>query len=222
MPQREDLTELSLDASGSGSRTNDLAHADSRVPIMRRRREVQTSTAGGGLLSLNANERALAPLVGLDQSMLPTGFERWRSELSTLSGMELLDALTAPTNAMACIQTLPLEDLHHLLFEVGLEDAEGVLALASGEQVQGLLDLEVWEQSSLSLPRLDAWLFALLRSGKEVLYQRVLDLDDSMLNWIIKQNAFAYILDDPDDFIHRSLSTCSLQTDGSASCFLGV
>jgi hypothetical protein len=114
--------------------------------------------------------------------------------------MKLLDALTEPANAAACVQTLPSEDLHRYLFEVGLEDAETVLALANGEQVRALFDFELWDKSDLSLSRLDVWLFALLRSGEETLYQRVLDLDDSLLNWIIKQNAYAYVLDDPDDF----------------------
>ena len=118
--------------------------------------------------------------------MLPTGFERWRSELSALSGMDLLDALTAPNNAAACIQPLPLEDLHHFLFEVGLEDAEGVLALASSEQVQGLLDLELWQQSELSLARLDVWMFALLRAGKDVLYKRGIGKITELQNRTIK------------------------------------
>ena len=166
-----------------------------------RRRQIGVSPKeSGGLLVRGAGPSASAPLLGLDHRHLPTGFERWRSELSTLSGMKLLDALTAPANAAACVQTLPSEDLHHYLFEVGLEDAEAVLALASSEQVRALLDFEVWNKSELSLSRLDVWLFALLRAGKDVLYQRVLDLDDSLLNWVIKQNAYAYVIDDPDDF----------------------
>lgn len=153
-----------------------------------------------GLLTRGLGPRSLAPLVGLDHRHLPTGFERWRSELSQLSGMRLLDAMTAPTNAAACVQTLPIEDLHRCLYEIGLEDAEAVLALANAEQVRGLLDVELWERSDLSLSRLDVWMFALMRAGKDVLYQRVLDLDDSLLNWVIKQNAYAFELEDPDDF----------------------
>ena len=166
-----------------------------------RRRTLKTSDErSGGLLTRGVGPRALAPLTGLDHTRLPTGFERWRSELSTLSGMHLLDAMTEPANAAACVQTLPIEDLHRCLFEIGLEDAEAVLALASADQVRGLLDVELWDKSDLSLSRLDIWMFALLRAGKEVLYQRVLDLDDSLLTWVIKQNAYAFEIEDPDDF----------------------
>ena len=166
-----------------------------------RRRKVETApNDSGGLLVRGAGPRSLAPLSGLDHRLLPTGFERWRSELDMLSGMKLLNALTEPSNAAACIQTLPSEDLHRYLFEIGLEDAETVLALASSDQVRALLDFELWEKSDLSLGRLDIWLFALLRAGKDVLYQRILDLDDSLLSWVIKQNTYAYVIDDPDDF----------------------
>lgn len=153
-----------------------------------------------GLLSGGNRSRSLGPLLGLDQRDLPTGFERWRSELDMLSGMDLLDALTEPSNAAACIQTLPVVDLHHYLFAVGLEDAESVLALVSSEQVRQLLDIEVWDRSELLPARVDAWMFALQRAGADVLYQRVLDLDDALLNWVIKRDVLAYVIDDPESF----------------------
>ena len=152
------------------------------------------------MLGTGAGPNALNPLQGLDQQFLPTGFEQWRSELDYLSGMKLLEAITEPANAAACVQTLPIEDLHRYLYEIGLEDAEAVLALANGEQVRALIDIEAWDRAELLPKRLDAWLFALLRAGKETLYQRVLDLDDSLLSWIVKNNAYAFVIDDPDDF----------------------
>ena len=168
-----------------------------------RRRETHLSkqkSDDGLLLGMSAGPSALGPLQGLDQRSLPTGFERWRSELDHLSGMKLLDALTEPVNAPACIQTLPVEDLHRYLYEIGLEDAEAVLALTSSEQVKALLDFEVWDRHELVPTRLDSWLFALLRAGNEILYQRVLELDDSLLAWVMKSNAYAFVIDDPDDF----------------------
>ncbi len=175
----------------------------SRELIRTRKRDLTSSSpqeSGSLILGAGTGPSSLSPLQGLDQRLLPTGFEQWRSELDYLSGVKLLDALTEPINAAACIQTLPVEDLHRYLYEVGLEDAESVLALASGEQVRVLLDIEVWDRSDLLPKRLDAWLFALLRAGKDVLYKRVLDLDDSLLAWVIKTNAYAFVIEDPDDF----------------------
>ena len=166
----------------------------------RRREPDKQSHESSLLLGMGSGPNALAPLQGLDQRLLPTGFERWRSELDHLSGMNLINALTEPINAAACVQTLPVEDLHRYLFEIGLEDAESVLALASGDQVKAILDIEIWDQYELNPLRLDAWMFALLRAGNDVLYKRVLELDDSLLAWLMKSNAYAFVIDDPEDF----------------------
>ena len=171
--------------------------------IITRRSQVRRNeqkTGGTLLVGGGGGPRSLGPLLGLDSRHLPTGFERWRSELDQLSGMKLLDALTEPSNAAACIQTLPVDDLHRYLFEIGLEDAEAVLALASADQVKRLLDIEVWDRSSLLPARVDAWLFALQRAGAAVLFERVLDLDDAILNWIVKRDVFAFVIEDPESF----------------------
>ena len=98
--------------------SNEISHT--------RKRELQSNQGSqeGLLLGMGSGPSALGPLQGLDQRTLPTGFERWRSDLDQLSGVKLLEALTEPINAAACIQTLPIEDLHRYLYEIGLEDAE--------------------------------------------------------------------------------------------------
>ena len=48
---------------------------------------------------------------------------------------------------------------------IGLQDADSVLALASGTQVQGLLDTDVWTRDEVQLERVDPWLNALMRAG---------------------------------------------------------
>ena len=161
--------------------------------------DLQARAPEGALAPRDA--AALAPLRHADESRLPTGFEPWRARLDALRGMELLDALIAPLNAAACVQTLPAEDLHRYIFEVGLEDCDQVLALASGEQVRALIDMEGWEGHLPSLPRLDAWLNALLRAGAEVLYERMKELDDELLSWVLQQNTYAFVVEEPEDFI---------------------
>ena len=146
------------------------------------------------------SSHALAPFTGLDERLFPTGFELWRSSLETLTGMRLLEALTSPINAEVCIQSLPVEDLHRFLIEIGLEDAEELLALAHAEQVREILDIELWDQASISLERVDVWLHALMRAGPEILFQRMLELDDEVLSWIVKTNAYAFVIEDPESF----------------------
>ena len=118
--------------------------------------------------TLQRAHHSSAPLIGLDTQYFPHGFEQWRSSLDHLRGMELLDALTTPNNAQACIQTLPTVDLHRYLFEIGLEDSDRLLALVSSEQIQQLLDIEVWNKHELNLSRVDFLLFLPPQKGQSV------------------------------------------------------
>jgi hypothetical protein len=166
--------------------------------------DFKSISGGEYLLSHNGTlqrvSQSAAPLLGLDTQQFPSGFEKWRSSLDHLHGMQLLDALTEPNNATACIQTLPTADLHRYLFDIGLEDSDRLLALTSSEQVRQLLDIEVWNKSELSIQRVDLWLHTLMRAGHDVLYQRMLDLDDQVLTWIVKQNTYAFVVEDPESF----------------------
>ena len=95
----------------------------------------------------------------------PTPVHTWRARLSKArSGQQVLDALIEPHDAARLVPTLPVDDLHHATHRIGLSDAEGVLALATGEQVRGLLDTDIWSRDTLSLDRLDPWLTALMRT----------------------------------------------------------
>lgn len=147
-----------------------------------------------------SSSRALEALTHPYEDELPTGFERWRSQLESLSGMRLLDAMIEPMNAKACIQSLPVEDLHRHIFAIGLDDAGQLLALASAEQFKALLDIEVWQEGLPSLTRLDHWLNTLRRADGDVMYQRMQEMDDELLSWVMQRNAVAFVVDDPESF----------------------
>ncbi|MCB9549752.1 MAG: hypothetical protein H6706_28430 [Myxococcales bacterium] len=128
-------------------------------------------------------------------------FEAWRGELERArSGNELLDAFIDPADAPRLVPMLPVEDLHRALHRIGLEDATDVLAMASGEQVQGLLDAEIWVGDELSIERTDPWLRALMAAGPDVLGKRLIDLDDELLNWIIRRSIQTIVVEEPEDF----------------------
>lgn len=125
----------------------------------------------------------------------------WRAELeSTRSSTELLDHLLSPADAPARIRTLPGEALYRLVRRIGLEDCTEIVALSSGQQVQAFIDFDAWQGDRLDIERLDPWLRALMVSGREVLVERLLDLDDQLLSWIVLSSAQIYVIDDPESF----------------------
>lgn len=131
----------------------------------------------------------------------PTDLGVWRAGLDRArNGHALLDALISPADAAQLVPKLPSEDLHAFIHQIGLADCTELLSLASGKQVREILDLEVWTRDRLSVERIDPWLNALMHAGPKVLAQRLLDLDDEVLNWVVRRSVTAVVIEDPEDF----------------------
>ena len=91
---------------------------------------------------------------------------RWRAMLArSRNPQRRLDLVVAHPHAAALVPRIPVEDFYYLVRSVGLPDAHDVLRLASAEQLQACLDLDLWEGDRLSTPRLLAWLEALTELG---------------------------------------------------------
>ncbi len=128
-------------------------------------------------------------------------FVPWRAQLDrTKSGAKLLDTLISPRNARALVRALPSDDLHSMIRRIGLGDCSELLALASGEQFRDILDGEVWVGDQLSIERADAWMEALVQAGHDVLVQRVMALDDEVINWLVRRTVRVVVVEDPDGF----------------------
>ena len=119
---------------------------------------------------------------------------------SARDGRQMLKVLTEGKNAIERVASLSPDDLYLCLQVIGIADSESVLALASGEQVRGLIDIDCWARDSFQMERLNPWLNALMRAGPEVLTRRLLDLDDSLLTHLIRNHVDAYVVEDPDNF----------------------
>ena len=128
-------------------------------------------------------------------------FEAWRSTLmQARSGGALLDALIDPKEAPQLVPMLPIEDLHGYIRRIGLLDCTELLPMISGDQLRGMLDVEIWDGDQMDIDRLDPWLRALMASGQETLGRRILDLDDEVLNWTVRRFARALVIEDPDSY----------------------
>ena len=71
---------------------------------------------------------------------------------------------------------------------VGLEDAVEALRLASAEQVQGCLDLDLWQRDRLSTPRLLAWLEVLAELPPRALMTIVRAVDTELVSLVLARH----------------------------------
>ncbi len=78
-----------------------------------------------------------------------------------------MDALISGDDAEEKVRALAVTDLYHLIAEVGLGDSVELLSLCSPEQIQGCVDMEIWDRDIPSLEAFMPWLAALQENGFE-------------------------------------------------------
>jgi hypothetical protein len=118
---------------------------------------------------------------------------RWRAVLArSRNPRKRVEMLLADPQAAALVPRIAVEDLYYLVRGIGLEDATEVLQLASPEQVQGFLDLDLWERDRLSTPRVLAWLEALTELSPSALARAIRALDIELVSLVIGRQAVVY------------------------------
>ncbi len=88
-------------------------------------------------------------------------------EVLRLSGSQALNAILDSPTPAHLVQSLAEEDLFWLVREIGPEDSLPILSLASNDQWQFLLDLEVWQKDRLHMGSLNRWLGLLIKADPE-------------------------------------------------------
>lgn len=98
----------------------------------------------------------------------------------------LLRILEEP-QLVAAVHDIPAERFADLVAHVGLEDASELLALATREQVEEVLDRELWrsvragEDERFDASRFGAWLEVLLEAGDRHAAQRLSELPEELV-----------------------------------------
>jgi hypothetical protein len=118
---------------------------------------------------------------------------RWRAVLArSRNPRKRVDLLLADPQAAAIVPRIPTEELYYLVRGIGLEDATDLVRLAAPEQVQGCLDLDLWERDRLSMPRVFAWLDALAELSPSGLARAIRALDEELIALVIGREARVY------------------------------
>jgi hypothetical protein len=137
---------------------------------------------------------------------------RWRAVLArSRNPRKRLDLLMDDPLAASLVPRIPVEEFYYLVRAVGLEDSIDVLRLASTEQLQGCLDLDLWDRDRLSTPRVLAWLEVLAELSPSVLARTIHALDIELIALVLGKHARVYdrtVGEAPDDestyVVHRT------------------
>jgi hypothetical protein len=128
----------------------------------------------------------------MSEEIIP--LSRWRAALARARRGRKADAIISEPNAAQLVPSLPVQELYYAIKEVGLADAAELVALATPEQVQGFVDLDVWERDHIDERRIDAWIDTLADAGYEKLGSVLEKLDSEVIALWLQRQAVVYDL----------------------------
>src|SRR5437868_15125744 len=76
---------------------------------------------------------------------------RLRAQLAGPRGYRRIDALLSAEDAKAAVAALSPNEVFELVHEVGFEDAQDLIVLATPEQIRGCFDLDAWNKDQLEV-----------------------------------------------------------------------
>lgn len=129
--------------------------------------------------------------------------QQQRMQLAALTGEKALDFILEARHPAALIHSLPEEDFHFLIHDIGLEDALPLLALASDAQLEYILDIEGWRRDQIHLPALTKWLALMMQAQPQRLVPWLMEQQPELLEFFLHKNIQVLILEhdmDPSFF----------------------
>jgi hypothetical protein len=132
---------------------------------------------------------------------------RYRAQLDRGRLSRRADALFAAADPVSAIRALPADEFFYVLHELGFPDALDVMVHGTAEQVQGALDLALWDRDRISTERADEWFTAMAQAPYETVTSWARGLDIELLALLIRQRARIYdlSLEEPPDEPEGSL-----------------
>lgn len=120
-----------------------------------------------------------------DRGVIP--LSRFTAALGRLRGKKRMEMILEQKDPAALVAEMPVQDLYFLIKEVGLADAGELIELATPEQFQGFLDLDVWDVDRLRDADARPWLAALLDAGFEKLGHVWAELDPELTALLLQR-----------------------------------
>jgi len=116
-----------------------------------------------------------------------------RRRIMALEPERALDAIAEHPYPVTLIQSFSEEDLYFFINHIGIDDALPVLAIASNEQWQYLVDMEVWRRDQPDDTALTHWLERLLKADPDRFTHWIIHEQRDLLEYYLFRNIEVHI-----------------------------
>jgi hypothetical protein len=123
--------------------------------------------------------------------------------LLQLPAKKRLDQIINSPEPIKLVRSLSPQDLLLTIKEVGAEDCLEIIELFSSEQVQSILDLEIWEGDRLDPKKVGQYFSLLFEANPDRAVRQIYDLDIELLGLMVKMVSTIYDTtqnEEPEDY----------------------
>ena len=124
------------------------------------------------------------------------------TRLSSVTARDLLARVLDEPALVEAVRHLPAAALATLVDQVGLEDAGEIVALATPEQLTGVLDADIWQSDrpgadeALDAERFAVWIEVLLESGAALAADKIVELPEELVTHALAQHVLVLDMDE--------------------------
>src|SRR5437016_6183169 len=111
---------------------------------------------------------------------------------------EQLDEFLSRPDAAHVVKHASLEEVFFTVKHVGLADSLDLLALVSGKQVRGFIDLDCWRKDTFVRKAFMEWIAAFIQAGAEETMKALSGIDDTVIALFLKDLIHVYEIDRDD------------------------
>jgi len=120
-------------------------------------------------------------------------------ELNTLPGNKILDRLLEIENPQEIVHSLSSGDFYWLIKKIGDEDCVPFLDLASTDQWQYLIDLEIWKRDRVDAALSWGWMKRLQQADSGRLIKWLLNEGEAFTHYHLYRSVELIVIDDDDE-----------------------
>jgi hypothetical protein len=113
----------------------------------------------------------------------------FRAELGRGRRLRRADALLAERDLESAVRALPADELYYVLHELGHEDSGPLLAAATSEQLQVVLDFALWQRDRIVPGALAEWVEAMAHAPPERIARWLAGLDAELVALVLRRGA---------------------------------